>query len=377
MANQISFNSSNYIAQRIAANMNIQDLTPQSKINVLVNGLLNEDTIFQTHREDSLRNFYIQTADEASLERIGVAEGVYRINTPILRVHAGDEAISLKKVTDYSETLSLEEGSKLELVSEHYWVVLLEDVDISNALSEKIFLSGDIKATTTETNLDFLEGVSYNVNINGDTYTVTFEKNLSIPVLEESLENYRSRIIYAKDSPRTGSESAVRLTIASNELITDYSVNFDTNPFEIVIFNHSLFNDDSDLDTLTDYALPVLETQLNLVKSEGSLYNTTVAKKVNISLVLKANVANPREVSPYWNTFKDFIYSLYKVGNVIEVSSELFKVYLTLQDVDSSFLSDYDFIIYKNFLGTEYLSDSKNIMILQDEYPFINEVRVE
>lgn len=376
MANPISLNSSSYISQRIASNINVQDLTPQSKISVLVNGLLNEDVIFKTYTEDSNKNFYLQTADEDALERISVAEGLSRVKTPSLRVRSEDAAISIKRTTNISSPILLEKGVQLELVSEAYWLVLTEELDLSTAIFDKAYLSCDIKASQSETNLSFIEGVSYNININGDTYEITFEKNISIPILEESLETFRARLIYAKDSPRAGSESAIRLAVASNELITDFNINFNTNPVKLLIFNHTLFDDDSELDSLLSYAIPVLDTQLDLIKSEGVSYDISVVKKINITLALKATVANPRAVSS-WDTFKDYIYSLYKVGSNIEISSDLFSVYLSTQGEDPSFLSDYDFVIYKNFLGTEYLSTSKKLTILSDEYPYINEVRVE
>lgn len=377
MANTISFNSSNYVAQRVAANMNVQDLTPQSKIQALINGLLNEDIIFKTYTEDSNKNFYLQTADEDSLERIGIAEGISRLKTPSLRVRAEDAVISIQRTTSYAPTLVLEKGVQLELVANTSWLVLTEPLDLSTAIYDKAYISCDVKASQSETNISFIEGVTYDININGDTYQITVEKNISIPILEESLETFRARLIYAKDSPRTGSQSAVRLAVASNELITDFDINFDVFPFQVLIFNHTLFDDDSELDSLLSYAIPVLDTQLDLIKSEGVSYDISVVKKINLTLALKALVANPRPVSSYWDTFKDYIYSLYKVGSTIDISVDLFAIYLNTQGEDASFLSDYDFVIYKNFLGTEYLSNSKEVKILADEYPYINEVRVE
>lgn len=377
MANTISFNSSNYLAQRVAGNMNVQDLTPQSKIQTLVNGLLNEDIIFKTYTEDSNKNFYLQTADEDSLERVGIAEGISRLKTPSLRVRAEDAVISIQRVTSDSPTIVLEKGVQLELVTDASWLVLTEPLDLSTTIYDKAYISCDVKAGESQTNISFIEGVTYDININGDTYQITIEKNISIPILEESLETFRARVIYAKDSPRAGSESAIRLAVASNELITDYDINFDTNPSQVLIFNHTLFDDDSELDSLLSYAIPVLDTQLDLIKSEGVSYDISVVKKVNLTLALKALVANPRPVSSYWDTFKDYIYSLYKVGSTIDISVDLFVIYLNTQGEDASFLSDYDFVIYKNFLGTEYLSNSKEVKILADEYPYINEVRVQ
>lgn len=377
MANPISFNASNYISQRISSNMNIQDLTPQSKISVLVNGLLNEDAIFKTHREEALNNFFIQTADEDALERMGVAEGLSRMKTPALRVRAEDEVISIKRSTEYAPTIVLEKGTQLELVSESYWLVLTDTLDLSTAITDKAFISCDVKSNPTETNVNFIEGVAYNVNINGDTYEITFEKNVNIPILEESVDTFRSRLIYAKDSPRAGSESAIRLTVASNELITDYNIDFSNTPFKVLVFNNNLFIDDAELDTLLSYAIPVLDTQLDMIKSEGSSYDISVVKKINMTLALKATVSSPRAVPTYWETFKDYVYSLYKVGVTFEINSDLFATYLQLQGEDVSFLSDYEFRIYKNFLGKEYLSTSKSVAILPDEYPYINEVRIE
>lgn len=376
MANNVDIGSSSYIAQRVASNINVQDLTPQSKANVLINGLLNEGVIFKTYTHDSVADFYIQSASDEALERIGVAEGISRHKEPTLRIRSEDAVISIKQTTNYLASPVLSKGTQLELVSESYWLVLTEDLDLEQASLNKVYIGCDIKTKVSETNLSFIEGVSYPLNIEGNDYSITFERDVSVPVLEESIDNYRSRIIYAKNTPRTGSQSAARLAVASNELITDFDIDFEASPYKVVIFNSVLFEDDSGLDTLVSYVAPVLDTQLYLVKSEGASYEVSVAKKVNFSLELKPTVTSPREVSPYWETFKDFIKSLYKVGSTLVIDQSLLVQYLELQGEDYSFLSDYSFNIYKNFLGKEYLSTSKSITILADEYPFLSEVRI-
>lgn len=376
MANNVELATSSYIAQKVAANINVQDLTPQSKLSVLINGLVNEDIIFKTYTEDSLKDFYIQTASDAALGRIGAADGIVRTKAPIIRLRAEDEVVSIKQTASYTSTGVMNKGVQLELVSDAYWLVINEDVDLSQAISNKLYISCDVNAKPSENNLNFVEGASYPINIDGNEYSITFERDVAVPVMEETLTNYRERVLYARTTPQTGCQGAIRLAVASNELIDDFSIDFTQNPYNIVIFNTTLFDDDSDLETLTSYSIPTLDTRLYAIKSEGSSYNISVAKKINLTLELKAIVANPRSVSIFWETFYDYIKSLYKVGSILNINKDLLTTYLVSQEESIDFLSDYSFNIYKNFLGREYASTSKSIQILNDEYPYIEAVRI-
>lgn len=375
MATNIDLNSTSYITQRIASNLNIQDLTPQSKLGVLVNGLENESSIFSNYKNNSLRNFYLQTADAEYLEYSGVAEGITRFKEPLIRVSEDDAIISLTKKQGSLGTVTLERGTTLSLISGESWIVLTSTTTVDG--NDTVYLSCDIRTNTFSSNLRFNEGSSYEVNIEGNVYALTFEAPVAVPVLEEPLDSYRERLIYAKNSPRTGCESAVRYVLSSSQIVTDFSVDFSVAPYKLQLFSYKLFEDDTEVETLRQYEIPFLETQLKLIQSEGSSFELVLPKKVNFSVKLRPLVSNPQSIPYEYYSFKEYIQSKYLVGTSLTVDRFLLLKHLEQQGIDTDFLVDYEFVIYKNFLGNSYESSSKTLPINSDEYPYVEEVGVE
>lgn len=377
MTDIIGVDATSYLTQRIASNLGVQDLTPQSKLGLLINGLVNEEAIFKTYTENSLNNFFIQTADENTLHRYGVEEGIIRLQVPTLRVLDTDLVVMLKRLSNRYSNSVLDVGYQIDIVPNFYWAIVSKEIELSNRLGEETYLSCDIKASSTEDNINFPQGSSYPITINGDDFELSFEKNVSVPVLEEDIDTYRSRLLFAKANPTTGSESAIRFAIGGNSLITDFSVSFLESPYKVVIFNHKLFDDETYDSVLTSIAIPLAETSLDFCKSEGSSFEISVAKRVDLTLVLTPNTIDPRSVSYLWYSYKEFVESAYKVGKELEISLNAFAYFLELKGESSDFLADYELTVYKNFLGNEYKSSSKSISILEDEFPFIREVRVD
>lgn len=375
MATNIDLNSTSYITQRIASNLNIQDLTPQSKIGVLVNGLENESSIFNNYKNNSLRNFYLQTADAEYLEYAGVAEGVTRFKEPLVRISEDDAVVSLTKKQGNMSSITMERGTTLSIISGESWIVLTKPVTIYD--DETVYLNCDVRSNTSSSSLRFNEGSSYDINVEGNVYTLKFEATVAVPIREEALDSYRDRLIFAKNSPRTGCESAVRYVLSSSQIVTDYSVDFSTAPYKLQLFSYKLFEDDTEVEVLQQYEIPFLETQLKLIQAEGSSFELTLPKKVNFSIQLRPLVSKPQAVPYEYYGFKSYIQSKYLVGTVLSIDSYFLKNYLEQQGVDTSFLVDYEFVIYKNFLGNSYESTSKVLPINEDEYPYVEEVGVE
>lgn len=375
MSDTINTQNSSMIAQRISDNMGISDLTPNNKISILVNGLLNEHVIGKTYTTTTLDNFFIQTASEKYLEMAGVAENLPRIREQYLRINSYDNIVSIKQVNkDESSSYTLEQGAVLELVENECWLVINQDVDLSSANSTDIPLSCDIKGS--ETSLNFVEGTYYPTVINDITYYITFNTAVSIPLFTEDLETYRSRLIYAKNTPRYGSSSSVRLALASILFITNFYITQEENP-TVYLFNSSLLEDDADLDLIKNIGLPLAETLINKVKGEGIQYEVQLPKKINISLSLRKLNNNSSSVPLSWYNIKDNINSNYVFGNKLKIDRDTLIEYFTSMDEDLTFLDDYELVLYKNFLGESYESSVKVINISEVEYPFINEVKVE
>lgn len=376
MANVSNNTATAYTSQRIAANLGLTDITPQSKITLLTQGLLNEKEIFNAYNETSTRNMYVQTADEDYLEFVGVAEGIVRTKEPMLRLTAEDAAVSIK--LDIGDTVDavLTKNTSLELVEGQYWVRLNKDVDL-NLATEDFFLDCDILTNEDVNTVSFSEGSSYEINIQESVYRVTFNRDVNIPTIIEDLETYRSRVLFGKQATTTGSESAVRLAVSSISLITSYTNNYTSLPYQIQIFNKSLLESDLDYDNLSQYAVPILQTKLDTIKSEGSMFEVTLPKKVNFSLALRPNKTSPKEVPSTAYFLRDYLKLRYSLGREIRVTKDLFVDFLTRNGEDTTFLEDYDLVIYKNFLGNAYESELNYIDIATDEYPFLNEVIVE
>lgn len=365
-----------YVSQRIASNLNLVDITPQSKLTLLTQGLLNENNIFTTFKDESIKNMFIQTADESYLEFIGISDGIVRTKEPMVRVTEEDAVVSLNYVSGDRQNEIMPAGSSLELVEGTYWIKLNKPVALGE-ITDKVYLNGDILAYEEASSISFGEGVSYPITVGETSYDVTFERSVNIPILIESVENFRDRVLYGRQATKTGSESALRLALSSVSLINAYSVNFETNPYEILVFNKSLIDSDSDYDSITQYAIPVLTTKLNQVVSEGTQFTVNVPKKINFSIKLKSNVKDPRPVPGLAYILNEYVKSTYQLGAVYTVNIETLMTYLLRNGEDVDFLADYDFIIYKNFLGNSYESSSTTLKIGVDEYPFLAEVLVE
>lgn len=365
-----------YVTQRVSANLNIVDVTPQSKINTLTQALLNEDNIFNSYNKDVVKNMFIQTATVDFLEYIGISDNIVRTKEPMIRFSEEDAVAYIihKKGSDMSGTMEV--GSTIQLVEGAYWIRLNKAVDLTTT-DEKVYLNGDLIASTSTDSVSLLEGSIFPLQIGNTSYNVILERSVYIPMIEEDIENYRERVVYGRQASKTGSVSAIRLAISAVSLVTDYTINFETSPYEILIFNKSLLETDEELDSLTQYALPVLSTRLNSAVSEGSVFTINIPKKINFTIKLIANKPEPKYLDMSVYTLIDQIKKNFRLGQTMRIDMQMVREQLLNVGDDASALLDYKLVVLKNFLGNSYESSTPFIDIGADEYPYLSEVIVE
>lgn len=365
-----------FIAQQIADNINVKELTPKSKLNLIAKSLLAESTTYTKYGQEAVKNMYIQTADDDYTELLGASEGLTRYNEPVIRVEKEDQILFLRFTEDKFDRTILPIGYKIDLVPNNSWIELIEPVDLSLVSNALIYISADLKVSNDTNNYSFSEGASFPIKINNINYEIGFNSEVTVPIITESLDNYKARIIFSKTSTKTGSNNAIRLALSSINFIDDFSIDYNTDPYTINIFNYNLLNDSSYIDLLNLSTIPLVYSRLKRVISEGTTFQVSLPKQVNFTLELKANKPNPANVDSIINNLISYIQNLYRVGVELTIDKDLIFNFCKKNNIETGFLADYDLLIYKNFLGESYLSSLNYITVLNDEYPYINEVRI-
>ena len=285
-----------YIHQNIAANMNIKDVTPQSKIAQLVDGFLNEADNYETYADNTLANMFIQSCNENFLDKAGAQEGIARSRLPSFRFNKSTGIVTINRTSSLPSTSIVKKGTTIQL-TDTIWITLLEDIDLSTIASTPTAISADIEVATlgnTNASLSLASGASFPIGLDG--YYININTDISLPVVEESLEEYRARILFSKFHSKFGSESAIKLALASSSFISDFNIDTTTTPFSLYVFSSNMLTADDYLPYIENYALPVIESQLLYRKAAGANYVLKTPTKVGFEIVLKSLKDNPAEV---------------------------------------------------------------------------------
>lgn len=361
--------NTSFISQRLALNLNMSDVSPQSKLGLLIEGLYKDRDLVNSSLENNLNNMFINTANEIYLDLMGSQEAIYRVKEPLLRIPKSYSIIKLYAVKN-STNVTLKAGETIELVPSYLYGTLIEDIDLSTITTTGSYIGLDISGVSGTSTINVSDSSSFRVEVNNHEFRIEFNKSLNIPVVLESLSNFRSRLLFSRNIPKQGSDSSIRLAIASSESVHDYSIDYLTNPFKVLIFNRNMMSDDNVREDLNTYVIPIIETQINLRKSEGSSFEIGLPKRVTFSLKLVKSISNSADAPYSVYNYIDYIKNNYKLGKKIEISIDSIKQYLQTLGENSDILSNYSLEVYKIFNNIEYKSANNTITIDIDEYPY-------
>lgn len=366
-----------YIHQNIAANMNIKDVTPQSKIAQLVDGFLNEADNYETYADNTLANMFIQSCNENFLDKAGAQEGIARSRLPSFRFNKSTGIVTINRTSSLPSTSIVKKGTTIQL-TDTIWITLLEDIDLSTIASTPTAISADIEVATlgnTNASLSLASGASFPIGLDG--YYININTDISLPVVEESLEEYRARILFSKFHSKFGSESAIKLALASSSFISDFNIDTTTTPFSLYVFSSNMLTADDYLPYIENYALPVIESQLLYRKAAGANYVLKTPTKVGFEIVLKSLKDNPAEVPSQLFSFIDHIERTYKIGTKITYNIDSLTEYLDNNVIDTSFMLDYKITFNRRFLNFSYASEDNSVTVFENEYPFLESITLE
>lgn len=375
--------NSTLTAQKLALNLNMSNLSSASKLQTLSDGFHDEaDTIYGV-ASSTLDNMFVNTASQTYLESMGYQEGLYRIKEPKIRLHSSDQ-IAYMYISDtnlFNSSLNytgqfLKAGDTFIIASQNIQLNILEDVFVTDlTVNTRVYISLDILSYNSN---------SYSMSANSDTdlntippsltrvcSAVTFglAKDIAIPIVTEDLNNFRSRVSYAKNTSKYGTEGAIRLAIASNPLVTDYYINYDTYPYKVSVLNINMQFDNTYDDYLHNYVIPSIETQIILRRCVGSSFTIDTPKA--ISFYPKILDVNNVEQALDLSDFRAFVSSIYVLGTQLTLNKNVLTSYLLSTGFTLEQLPGLKLQWYKYKSGFSYLSAESSIVINKDEYPFV------
>jgi hypothetical protein len=375
--------NSSLTSQKLASNLNMINLSSASKLRTLSDGFHDEAQSIYDSASSVLDNMYVKTANTTFLESMGYQEGIYRIKEPKIRLQSTDQIAYMYIDTNHLFNNALNytgqfvnQGDIFDIPSQGIRLIILETIGATNLVAdEKIYISADIKSYGDNTFSMTAGGDISITNIPGQLASIcsaiTFglTKDISIPIILEDINNFRSRVTLAKNTSKYGTEGAIRLAISSNPLVTDYIINYNTYPYEVIVFNSNMLFDNTYNDYLEKYAIPAVETQTLLRKSVGSSF--TIKTPTAISFFLQLVDVNNNVQPLLMNDFRTFLSTIYVLGTQLLLTKDILAPYFVSTGFTSDQLNGLTMKIYKYYNGFSYLSSDPFVLIGADEYPFV------
>ena len=358
-----------YISQQVSHSMNIKDPTPNSKITNLVETIINELDNFEEFANRTVDNMFIESCNSEYLDKAGSQEGLSRSRTRSFKIGKNTNLIGIKNLTGKVLNSKYLKNTSIQL-DENLWITFLEDIDLSNISDSIVPIFVELKTNDLQTNtLSIIKGSSYLTSI--DNVYIEFLEEISIPLIEETESEFRARVLFSKGTSNYGSESAIKSCIATSSYVDSYSMDYETTPPTIYIFNAGmLLQDDFDAN-LEVYAKPVISSNLNLRKADGTSYSVELPTPVSFKINIQARITNPRPVSSEFFSFVEYIIKTFRIGEEYTINEDSIRKHLSSLFIDLNFLDDYNITFLRTYLNFEYAAENNSITIYKNEYPFL------
>ena len=352
----------------ISETTGIKDITPNSKIISLVDAFINELGNIKENNNSIIENMYIQTANDTFLDKIGASEGLTRAVNNYFNVDKATGIVQLTNVENVPVKGYVKKGTRITL-NEDVFAVTKEDVDCSLITSTPTYISVDL--IVTGSTLSVMKGSSYIFN---QSIYITFNEGLTIPLVSESTDDYRNRILFSRASSKFGSEGAIKLCMMSTRYITDYKIDYNTNPPTIYVFHTGMLNTPNFEEQVEVLGINTIKTELNKRKADTTSYDISMPSKITIRLYISPKVTNPKDIITDIYDLVGYITNTYQLGSSYTLSTETIKTFLLSKNVDISFMEDYDFTFYKVFNNYEYMSNNNILELSNYEYPYLESI---
>lgn len=359
------------ILNTISDNTGISDVTPNSKIAAFVDSFLNEIGNIEDNSNTTVANMYIESADSSYLDKIGSQEGLSRIVNNSFKIDKATEVLQLEILVDNTLTGTISTGTHLKL-SDDLYVVFLEDIDIS--LIQKgipYYISGEVRTVSSD-DFNIPSGSSYLTFF--DNLYLKFNETITVPLISEEIDDFRSRVLYSRGCSKFGSEGAIRLCIGSTNYVNDYVIDYTTSPPSIYLYHPNLLINSTFEEQIELLGMNVIRTELNRRKADTTSYELKTPIKISFRVYLKPTIQNPRDIPVELYSLTDYFISTYKVGKKYSIDLDTIKTYLGSKNIDLAFLEDYTVTFFKVFNNFEYSSEDNTISLSEFEYPFLERI---
>ena len=234
---QINFNRENVsidLAQKVADATGISRYSQSSKMKLLIDIFSDEMSNLAETYNEAVNSIYSDTAKGTDLDVKGAEYGVYRKVRSSIYIDGADRIASIKPKTEGQvfgdtilEPITIARGEIIDVGSSFY-IITSKEINIVRIESE-VLVSGTIVSSTDS---------GFNIN-SGDTYEMTprdrlssslstlmieFSKPVSIDGGVETDDEFRNRVLLARDGSNIATLSGIESAVLSTPQLNGYSI---------------------------------------------------------------------------------------------------------------------------------------------------------
>lgn len=298
MNKQYSVNRNN-IYRNITSNLNLKSLHVNNGVYKIVQPITDELENFVSYTNSLMNELNPLTASYNTLIKMGAELGVYRQYFNEIQLDASSGIVSL--VTDPVNIFTTQDVGTLLVFKEGdsysfgtYSIIFLKDVYLSDTnLSVKIVLQNNSSLSIEEnTLLTLTPTVNYNTV---KEVQLLFSKPISLFNIQESVEDFRAKIIKAKNSRYFNRNKSI--DFALSEVPGIFAIEIDrkeNNAFSnIYIYTEKLFTEGQD-STISPLLTTSFSSSLNKYLEDIYQYQVTAATPLSMTVNI-ASVNNHSE----------------------------------------------------------------------------------
>lgn len=293
------------VLSTVANNLNITEVNKTSGVYKIVEPLLTELEQLTQFSNNTLKDLNINTASSPMLQKIGSELNIFKKNFNTLEFSKESQVISLKAATESylgdSEVPS--EGILLftknsSIIVNNFTLLFLEDVFMPS-LDTDLFISARLTllnsnsfyvSSNTEYSISSLFNTELIPSVN-----IKFFKNVGLSKIEESLLDFRFKLLNLKEMPFKNVNSILRQALQELPIaVTGTIVNSEdgTNSHTIYVSTPGLFNNGFDT-TLEEFLLPAYSQAI----SERLDYATDIVVETYKPLLLSIELKKIEKLS--------------------------------------------------------------------------------
>jgi len=293
---------------KISRSTGIDNFSRTSKIRAISEIVSEDISIYTDISTDIMNNMYSTSAEGRYLDLKGSEFGVYRNTIDSIDIKSVDNIIRLKprdENTSFSEIFgSVRNIYKFEEIDlgSNFKLVITENTQVTPQSSE-VFLSGRVVSIDRDTGIQINEGDTFKVpdtmldiSFEASSLQIVFDKPISLEVGSESDEDFRPRVIFARDNSKFGVSGSIIRSLSDVPGLSGSTVYMDergSGTVDVGIITQKLAagEEDQSIDSIKR----MVEYRLRSVVAEGIDYQVFIPEelKLIVTFTYESDVAIP------------------------------------------------------------------------------------